>query len=172
MSLHTHKTRNRPGPADVLFALLATGLAVVLALTIGLGDGSTWQLTNGMVDNAYRYGPASTALMTAQLVRVEYHYQVGGQRYADSWEGDWPNAYSPNALSAQDIGALTQPGFPLLVWYDPANPARSQLHTEYAPSNRLWRYGTLMVSFCGWALLLWAYPRVKARWRHHVDSRE
>lgn len=170
MSLHTHKTRNRPGPADVLCAVLAAGIAVILAAGLGLGNGSAWELTHGLVDGAYRFAPDSTALMTSQLVRVEYHYQVAGQRYADSWEGDWPNSYSPNALSAQDIDALTQPDFPLLVWYDPANPARNQLHSEYVPSSRLWRYGTCVVSLCGWALLLWVYPRLKARWRYGTDG--
>jgi len=165
VSLHTHKTRNRPGPADVLCALLAAGIAVGLAAVFGLGDGASWQVTQGIVDSAHRFGPASTALITSQLVRVEYHYQVGGQQYADSWEGDWPNAYSPNALTKQEIGALSRPGFPLLVWYDPSNPAQNQLHSEHVPSNRLWRYSVCVVSLCGWALILWVYPHLKARWR-------
>lgn len=171
MSLHTHKTRNRPGPADALCALLAAGIALILAVAFALGDGDSWQLTQGIVDHAHRFGPASTALMTSQLVRVEYHYQVAGREYADSWEGDWPDAYSPNALPESELGALSRPGFPLLVWYDPSDPARNHLHSGHAPADRLWRYSVCVLALCGWMLLLWAYPRLKARWRMADGSR-
>ena len=165
MSLHRHKARNRPGGAEVICASLV-GLAVAGIAVAGLSPSSSnWVVTQGSVDGVRYYEPASTALATSQLVRVEYRYVVNGVSYRSVWDGSWPRSYSPNALSGPALRDLSDPGYSLFVWFDPAEPSRSRLHGGRGSGDVIWRRLVLGGALVIWLVVLRAYPGLKARMR-------
>lgn len=165
MSLHTHKARSRPGAADMACIALV-GVVVACLTVVALTDpGPQWTSVRGSVESARVYTPASTALAASQLVQVEYRYTVDGYSYRGMWEGDWPRSYSPNALAGAALAAVTERGYPLFVFYDPEEPARSKLHGDGGWGDVIWRRLVAGAAVVLWFWSLRLYPQIKNKWR-------
>ena len=163
MSLHQHRKHIRTGPAEIALILLLAGL-VVFAVSGSLSvPGSDWLQAEGTVLSMHRVQNASSALGTPYRIHVAYQYQVGGTTYTDAWEGEWPTSLSPNALPEAEWPRLEEPGFPLVVLYDPEFPGRNSLHATQNHYPVWWLRLSIAVS----VLVLWClfalYPRWKAR---------
>jgi len=96
-------------------------------------------------------------------VSLTYEYAAVGETHTGRWQGFWPAAKSPNALPPARLDALRAGSFPLVVLYDPTDPARSTLH--YASPGAAKLYGGLALLAVVLALLYVAllYPAWKAR---------
>lgn len=161
MALHQHKVRAKVGPPEV--ATLAVVAVVVVVMVSGplAVPGRDWEQTRGKVRNFYTYQNASTPDGRPYRVQVSYHYTVNGLVREGEWDGEWPEAHSPNALLAEEVERLREPGFPLVVFYDPDSPDHSELHQEDNRAAVWW----LRVAIILGALTLWyvfvVYPRLK-----------
>lgn len=163
MSLHRHKVRLRIGPAEIVLLLLL-GLLVVFMLSGTLAvPGADWQQAEGKVLSVYRVQNASSSLGLPYRLQVTYQYSAGSSEHTTTWEGEWPESHSPNALPASEWERLQDPSYRLVVLYDPEFPARNSIH---ATRNHypIWWF-RLCLGLC--ILVLWwvfaVYPRWKTR---------
>lgn len=161
MTLHRHKARLRPGPAEIILLLLLAMLTVFMLSGSLAVPGADWQQAEGKVLSMHRVQNASSALGTPYRLNVTYQFSAGGSTRTDVWEGEWPASHSPNALPPEEWGHLAQPGYPLVVLYDPEFPARNSIH---ATQNRypVWWF-RLSLGVC--ILVLWCVFAVYPRWK-------
>jgi len=98
-------------------------------------------------------------------VKLAYEYTLGGNTYSGQWQGFWPAAESPNALPPEQIEALHDNSFPLVVLYKPGHPSQSILHYADHGVPRLYAglaLGALLLAVLYFALF---YPAWKQRHR-------
>lgn len=169
MSLHRHKARLRPGPAEVILILLLGALTVFMLSGALAVPGSDWQQAEGRVLSVSRVQNANSTLGTPYRTHVDYQYTAGTQTFSDKWEGEWPSSLSPNALPAGQWERLREPGFHLTVLYDPNLPQRNSIH---AMQNRfpVWWF-RLSLGLC--AIVSWFVFAVYPRWKmnHQASAR-
>lgn len=103
---------------------------------------------------------------TLPRVRVAYEYFVNGVRYRGSWTGLWPEANSPNALSAERLQELERPGHPLTVYFDVNSPSTSRIHDTPYNVGRVYgaAFGAGVVLLVLYAVRV--YPAWKRRQRY------
>jgi hypothetical protein len=115
------------------------------------------------VADYYRYQHPTSPDGRPHRVRLGYTFTVHGESYAGQWDGEWPESHSPNALLEDQLDRLREPGFPLVVFYDPVDPAHNALHKTGNHAAVWW----LRLSVALAALVLWyvfvVYPRLKQR---------
>ena len=165
MSLHKHKAHFEPGAREYLTLILAGVIVFAWAAVVYKNAASTWEVATGTVQDAHPIAAASTTLAHTQLMHVEYTYTARGQTFRDTWEGDWPSAHTPNALHAADLNKLRTPDFPLLVWYDPENPGKNEIHRGGSEDAILWQRILAGVSIVLIYYIMHTYVRRKSR-RH------
>lgn len=128
MAFGEKRSRVRWGaPEAVGLALLAVAVLCTLAW-IRARQQPAWRHCAGNVVHCELVPRAYGDIDGPEKVRLSYEYAVLNRNYQGFWEGFWPQAYSPNALSYADLPRLLQQGHPLTIAYDPANPAVSSLH--------------------------------------------
>lgn len=160
MGFHRHKIRRRLGAADgVLFLLALAAVAAMLAGPLA-EPGTDWQRTIGDVTHVYTYQNASTADGRPYRLRVSYRYSAQGRDLAGAWDGEWPLAHSANALPPAEVHRV-QPGYRVSVFYDPAQPDRSTLHTPGNIAPAWW----LRLSIALSAAVVWYAYAVYPRWK-------
>lgn len=134
MSLHTHKVRSQPGLAE--FATVAIVAIAVLFMLAGpvARPGTDWQRAEGRVKSVYTSAHPTHPDGKPRRVQLVYQYDADGLTYTGEWDGEWPEAHSPNALLAGDLDRLRERDYPLKVLYDPVDPSVSNIH---GTGNRL-----------------------------------
>lgn len=164
MALHKHKVLPRPGPAEygtVAIAMLAA--AFMLAGPIA-NPGTDWQQAAGEVVEARIYPHATHPNGLPRRVALTYTYEAEGIPYRGAWDGEWPEAYSPNALLSEDLHRLERPGHPLTVAYDPLDPARSRLHETGNVLPGWWLRLSLGLAM----LVIWHAFVIYPQWKHRM----
>jgi hypothetical protein len=120
--------------------------------------------TTGRVAEGHVIASHYNAQLTKQRVVLVYTYSVGGVMYKARWTGYWPTENSPNALPADQYPKLFTQGHSLKVFYEPGNPANSELH-RCAPESHLLLAGTTV----GLGILASVYlVRIYPAWRSHI----
>ena len=161
MSLHQHKSRLRLGPPEIVLILLLALLAIFMLSGSLAISGSDWQQAEGKVLSMRRVQHASNALGTPHRINVTYEYSVGADLHTDTWEGEWPTSHSPNALPPEAWDRLQQPGYPLMVLYDPEAPERNSLHATQNHFPAWW----FRLSLGACILVLWCVFAIYPRWK-------
>ena len=161
MALRQHKVRSKPGPPELI--TIAFVLLAVATMTAGplLAPGTDWRQVPGNVIEVYRYQHASSPDGRPHRLRVTYEFNVGGVAVTGRWEGEWPEAHSPNALPEDQRDRLAERGYPLQVFYDPLDPGRSTLHQTGNRAPVWW----LRLSIGLALLVLWYVFVVYPKWK-------
>jgi len=113
-----------------------------------------WQQTMGTVRGFVRQSTHYNAPDYQEKVYVTYEYSAETIQHTGKWEGFWPETESPNALPAERLAELAETGNPLVVFFDPRDPARSRLHggaSDRSLALALLAFGTfaLALAYCG-----------------------
>lgn len=161
MSLHRHKKHLRLGPAEYILILALAGLAAFMVSGSLTVPGADWEQVEGKVLTMRRVQNASSALGTPYRINVTYQFTVEGKTFTSVWEGEWPSSHSPNALPESDWDRLLQPGFPLVVLYDPEYPDRNSIHATQNHYPVWWMRFSLIIS----VLVLWCAFSIYPRWK-------
>lgn len=97
-----------------------------------------WKQTAGHITSSEIQRVQYTPRDYRPITKVSYEYSVGFANYTGKFDGFWPEVNSPNALPAEDIDSLKTPKREVIVFYDPANAARSTLHPVGSGASPLW----------------------------------
>lgn len=164
MGFRRRKTRERPGlPEFVAVCLLALALVSVLAWRQGDAGGG-WPEAPGHVMSATIRPTHYNAPDYRPKVSVTYEYTVNGVAHRGYWEGYWPEMNSPNALLPEERRLLEESGFPLVVMYDPDEPARSRLHDPPGERRILLGVASVVAFLAAAVYFVRIYPAWKFRW--------
>jgi len=144
VSLHHHRTFAHAGLAEIAFGLLVLLTAGVTMLWLATNDTSNWQKTHGRVRAGYLSQSHVNAELYKTKVQLSYEYDVNGSWFTGTWTGFWPKGGSPNAIQSDNLKPLTQPGYPLTVYYAAGDPTVSNLHYT----------GSTWHVFFGWATVV------------------
>ncbi len=101
------------------------------------------------------------AEVSGAKVRVTYQYEVDGGMFTGEWAGFWPEAGSPNAMAPRQVERQLREGASLIVLYNPANPAQSDLH--HPDGARQVLYSALLIF--GLAVAVFYCRRIYPAWR-------
>ena len=141
-------------------AALALIVATIVPVTLWSRDimSPQYRSTQGHVVECDIHATHYNASEAEVKVTITYRYTVEGIEHINTWTGLWPETGSPNALPPDELERLQTKNYPLVVFYDPANPALSELHIRDGGFQRI--YGGLSVVLCGLAVLYCAvgYP--------------
>jgi hypothetical protein len=97
-----------------------------------------WKQTTGQITSSELSNMHYNAETNRTKAKVSYEYTVGMAKYMGHFDGYWPAVGSPNALAPSEIEKLTEPKKELIVFYNPANAARSELHQGSGKASPFW----------------------------------
>ena len=163
MSLKRRKRKLRFRAPELVALLLVAMTVLSAALWARENFQPNWQKSSAVVmyGDVYRRSYSESAI--PDQVHVTYRYDALGQTYTDFWDGFWPQAHSPNALTTEKLSDLRQHGYPLSIVFDPTDPARNVLHytgTDYARTYERIGFVALILAM---AYLVKVYPT----WKWH-----
>jgi len=130
MASYLHSRHRKAGLPE--FLLVCALVLAVVPLTIVWIDFNQpeWPGTGGWVMSGDIVTTHYNAPDYKEKVTVHYEYLVGGGSYKGEFVGLWPEVGSPNALPVTELDRLKNKGYPLVVFYNPAKPSQSRLHTR------------------------------------------
>ncbi|NUM54477.1 MAG: DUF3592 domain-containing protein [Candidatus Hydrogenedentes bacterium] len=97
-----------------------------------------WKRTGGQITSSELTRSHYNAQDYRTIAKVTYRYSVGMAKYTGRFDGLWPEVASPNALAPAEIDKLKEPNREVIVFYDPADAARSTLHPDTSGPSPLW----------------------------------
>ncbi|GMV99251.1 MAG: hypothetical protein AMXMBFR84_03900 [Candidatus Hydrogenedentota bacterium] len=148
----------RPGLPEALAVAALLGALAPLLAWLYYSVQPAWVATGGHVTSGSVELLHYNATDVRPKVNLTYEYDVLGNTFAGRFEGLWPETHSPNALLPADLKYLAQPGYTLVVLYDPANPDESRLH--YLGNEESMPYALLSIAgfIVAGAYCLFVYP--------------
>lgn len=165
MGLHQNRHFHRLGLPEFVAFLLISMAVISAAVWWDNVTRPRYAETPGKVESCEIRLTHYNATNHLSKVTLSYSYSVGGLDYKGSWEGYWPQTDSPNALAADKLHVLETRDYPLVVLYEPANPAVSQLHYPEGRPSALYGVvaGLSVLAVLGYLAI--AYPAWK-RWEY------
>lgn len=167
MPIPRKRRLKRPGWPEAVLALLVLAVVVPAFLWLQADLATPWERTGGQVVEGEVIPTHYNAERYDEKVSLSYEYTVAGVPYSGRYEGFWPPAGTVNALPHDELKVLERPGYPLIVFYDPRQPARSNIHRQ----SSFWKnvYAVWFIAALGVTLLylVRVYPRVSIFRRRH-----
>ncbi|HOE67282.1 MAG TPA: DUF3592 domain-containing protein [Candidatus Hydrogenedentes bacterium] len=161
MPLPKRKHFKKPGLPEAVALLMALLVAFPLMKWWGSYFAVPWQRAPGRILRCEFKDTRFSATQDITKVLIQYEYAVAGVSRVGSWMGTWPQTGSPNALPKDSLDRLQDPGFPLVVLYNPVNPSQSRL--DYADTGTPAIYASLALLAALAAGVY--YVRVYPAWR-------
>lgn len=160
MSVPRKRRLKRPSWPEAVLALLIAAVVLPAFLWLQADVISPWERTGGGVVRGEVMTTHYNAERYEQKVSVIYEYAVAGMSFSGRYEGFWPPAGTVNGLPPEELGVLEQPGYPLVVFYDPSEPARSNLHSQSTFRKNIYAIWFLIALGLALLYLIRIYPRV------------
>ena len=163
MSLQRRKKHLKVGAPEAVAGLLFALVLLPAVLWWGANLQPAWSRVAGYVVACDLTHHAYSQDKWPDEVQLTYAYTVNGHPYTGRYQGAWPQAHSPNAMPKQELRKLQERDFPVLIFYDPTDPAHSMLH--YTSSLQPVTYQRLTIAAL--VLALAYFIKVYPAWRLH-----
>ena len=128
MALQQRKRRQKAGLPEFLAVVLVCAAALPALAWWHSSARPAYRRVRGRILECEIRLTHYNATKDLNKVKLAYEYSLGGNTYSGRWQGFWPAAVSPNALLPDQIEALHEKSFPLVVLYEPDDPSHSTLH--------------------------------------------
>lgn len=161
MGLPRRRRDLRFGMPEAAAVLLLAPTLVFAFLWWDTAEGPAWAETPGQVVSGRVVSTHYNAQPYEDKVTLTYVYSVSGMKFTGQWEGIWPHGTGPNELPEDQLSLLERPGYPLRIFYDPADPRTSRLHI--APAGIGLLYATL--ALVGGVLTAYYTLRIYPAWK-------
>jgi len=161
MPLHQKHRLRRPGlPELVAVAAVIAAIAAAVAW-LNAATAPTLEQTFGRIVSCDIRLTHYNAASDLSKVFVDYAYSAGIGTYTGHWEGFWPSTKSPDALPPDKLDLLKSPGRTITVFYDPADPGRSFLHSSATRFPALYAFAAAATALAAVIYLVRIYPTWK-----------